>query len=159
MEGTQRTGTEWGRIADWLMGFYTWVVALTFGAALIDSAYARSLSGSTSVAAVARAFNEAADIQQLPMTLGVVVGIGALVIVAQQPLARYLVIASLGLSLAPLPVVLLLGDLADKAGAGTGTGLRLALSAGASLFAMAATIVFLGRARGGGGMPSPPVAS
>ena len=157
MEGTQQTGIEWGRIADWLMGFYAWIVTLAFGAALIDSIYARSLAESTTVTAVARAFSEAADFQQLPMALAVVVGIGALVMVAQKPLARYLVIASLALTLAPLPVVMLFGDLAARAGAGT--GLRVVLSAGASLFAMAATVAFLGRVRGGGGLPPLPAAS
>ena len=154
MEGTQQTGVEWGRIADWLMGFYAWIVTLAFGAAIIDSIYARSLSGSTTVAGVSRAFSEAADVQQLPLALAVVVGIGALVMVAQKPLARYLVIASLGLTLAPLPVVMLFSDLAVRAGAGT--GLRLSLSAGASVLAMVATVVFLGRARGGGGLPPLP---
>jgi len=156
MEGTKQTGTDWGRVADWVIGSYAWIVTLAFGAAIIDSIYARSLSGGASVAAVARAFNESADFQQLPMALAVVVGIGALVMTAQKPLARNLVIASLALTLAPLPVVMFLGDLAAEAGAGTGTGLRLALGAGASMCAMVATVVFLGRARGGAGLPPPP---
>ncbi len=157
MESTQRTVTEWGRIADWFMGFYAWIVALAFGAALIDSVYARSLADSTSVAAVAKAFSESADIQTLPMALAVVAGIGALVMVAQKPLARYFAIASLALTLAPLPVVMLFGDLAAQAGAGT--GLRLALAGGASLFAMAATVAFLGRTRRSAESPPLPTAS
>lgn len=148
MESTRRTGTEWGRVGDWTMGAYAWVVTLVFGVTIIDSIYARFLADSTTVAAVARAFNESADFQNLPMALAVVLGIGALIMVAQTPLARYLVIASLALTLAPLPVVMLFGDLAARAGAGT--GLRLALSAGASVLAMVAAVVFLGRARGGG---------
>jgi len=157
MAVTQPTGTDGGRLADWLLGFYTWIVALAFGSAIIDSIYARFLAGGATVAAVARAFNESADFQQLPMALAVVVGIGALVMTAQKPLARNLVIASLALTLAPLPVAMLFGDLAAAAGAGT--GLRLALGAGASLFAMAATVIFLGRARSGGGVPPLPAAS
>ena len=89
----------------------------------------------------------------------VVVGIGALVIVAQKPLARYFVIASLALTLAPLPVAMMFGDLATEAGVGTGAGLRLALAGGASLFAMAGTVAFLGRAHRGGRPTSVPAAS
>ena len=67
------------------------------------------------------------------------------VMAADRPLVRNLLIASLACTLAPIPIVMLLGDLIEDAGAGP--GLRLALGAGASLLAMAATVVFLGRAR------------
>jgi hypothetical protein len=145
MEGTQQAGAGWSRIADWVMGIYAWILTLAFGATLVDGIYARALSDNASVAAVTRAFNEAADFQQLPLAVGVMTGIAALVMASDKPLVRYLVIASLALTLAPLPIMLLLGDL--MADAGAGHGLRLALAASASLFAMAATVVFLGRAR------------
>jgi hypothetical protein len=157
MEGTQQTGAAWGRFADWIMGIYAWIVTFAFGAVLIDSIYSRSLADSTSVASVIRAFNQAADFQQLPLAVAVPTGIAALIMAADKPLVRYLMIASLALTLAPLPVVMLFGDLAAAAGAGT--GLRLALGGGASLLAMAATVVFLGRTRSVGGMPPLPAPS
>ena len=66
-------------------------------------------------------------------------GFAALVLVAHKPLARNLVIASFALTLAPLPVIVLFGDLIAEAG--VGTGIRLAFGAGASLLAMAAAIL------------------
>jgi hypothetical protein len=147
MEGTEQTGSGWNRFTGWLMGIYAWIVALAFGATIIDGIYARALSDSTSVAGVARAFNEASDFQGLPLVVGVLTGIAALVMASDRPLVRNLLIASLALTLAPVPIVMFLGDLIADAGAGP--GLRFALGAGASLLAMAATVVFIGRARDG----------
>lgn len=145
MNGARQTGAAWGRFADWVMGIYAWIVAFAFGAAVIDSIYSRSLADSTSVAAVSRAFNEASDFQALPLAVAVLTGIAALIMAADKPLVRYLMIASLGLTLAPLAIAMLLGDLV--ADAGGGAALRLALSGGASLLALAAAVLFLGRAR------------
>jgi hypothetical protein len=149
MEGTEQTGAGWNRFTGWLMGIYAWIVTLAFGATIIDGIYARALSDSASVAAVARAFNEASDFQNLPLVVGVLAGIAALVMASDRPLVRNLLIASLALTLAPVPIVMFLGDLIADADAGAGPGLRLALGAGASLLAMAATVVFIGRARNG----------
>ena len=134
MDGTQPTVVAWSRIAGWIMASYAWIATVSFGSALIDSMYARTLSDSTSVAAVARAFNEVSDFQNLPLAVGVLAGIAALVMASDRPLVRNLLIASLACTLAPIPIVMLLGDLIEDAGAGP--GLRLTLAAGASLLAM-----------------------
>jgi hypothetical protein len=141
----QQVSAGWGRIADWVVGLYAWIVALAFGATVIDSIYSRALADSSSIAAVARAFSESSDFQNLPLAVAVLTGIAALVMASDRPLVRNLLIASLALTLAPLPIMMFLGDLTADAGAGP--GLRLALGAGASLLALAATVVFLGRAR------------
>lgn len=141
MEGSERSDALPTRLSGWLLGLYAWIVALAFGAMLIDSVYASSLAGSESVGAVAVALHEAADFQQLPMALAVIAGIATLVMVVQRPMPRYLISVSLALTLAPLPVIMLFGDLIADAGEGAGTGIRLALGAGASLSAMAAAVL------------------
>lgn len=140
MQISPKTGEFKARPGDWLIGLYAWLSALSFGAVLLDRVYAGSLAEAAGSAPVSLAFNEAADFLQLPLGLAVLAGLAVLVIAAERPSARNFVIASLALTLMPLPVMLFVGD--GLAGGDVGGILRLAFGAGASLLAMAAAVCF-----------------
>jgi hypothetical protein len=142
VQSASRESFSRGRFGRWLIGLYAWLLALSFGAVLLDVVYANSAARIDGVATGAL-FNEAADFLQLPLALSAVMGIAALAVAVPIRSARTLLIASLVLTLAPIPALMLFGSLLAEGG--VGTGLRLGLGAGASLLAMAAVVESLSR--------------
>jgi len=144
MDGMEHSAGGRSGAGGWVLGAYAWLLALSFGAAMLDVVYAGAI-GRVDGSTPATLFNDVSDFLQLPLALSALAGIAALAIAVQRPLARTLVIGSLVLALAPLPGLVLFGD--ALAAGGAGAGLRLGLGGAASLLAMAAALVFVGGRR------------
>jgi len=145
MNESERMAAGGGIVSSWIMGVYAWLFALAFGATALDTVYARSIERIGAGETLAGVLNEVGDLLQLPLVLMIVAGCAALATVLQRRFARNLVIASLVVTLAPIPALVLFGD--SLADAGSGTWLRLLLGAAASVLAMAAALSFRGGSR------------
>jgi hypothetical protein len=120
-------------ISSVVVTFYAWVVAISFGAVIIDIMYARLAPG------IETAFSEVADFLLLLYAVAILVAIVAIGLSWHLNAARNLFIVSLaiiflGLLLPVFLSPLFRGDL----GPALGTGIRMALSALTSI------LVFMG---------------
>jgi hypothetical protein len=130
-----------GFLGDWIVSFYAWLFAATFGIVLLDVVYAGTMRTLAEPDVSARVFTSVADFLLIPLGLTVLAGVAAALVAAERRLARNLVVASLLVILAPIPVLVLFGS--ELAAAGAGTPLRLGLGACGSLLAMAAARAFV----------------
>jgi hypothetical protein len=140
-----------GILAGLSVALYAWLAACSFGIVFLDGIYARSIDRADAAENLASVQNEIGDLLQLPLALMVLAGVLALTAVWQRRRARCLVLASLALTLAPLPAVWIFGTWIE--GTGAGPLIRLGFGGLASVFAMAAAMSYF--ESGGGPSPEP----
>lgn len=115
-----------------LVGAYAWLVAVSFGAVLLDVTYAGLVTDPT---------NEAADLLLVIVGLAFVAGVAAVTAAWRSTAARNLLLVSLALAIGEFLVPALAGSIIRDAGAtipALGPALRLGGSAAVSVTAFVA---------------------
>lgn len=115
-----------------LAGAYAWLVAVSFGAILLDITYARLVTDPA---------NEAADLLLLVVGLALLTGVAAVTAARRSLAARNLLLVSLALVIGELLVPALAGSIIRDAAAttlGIGPAVRLGGSAAVSVTAFVA---------------------
>lgn len=115
-----------------LVGAYAWLVAVSFGAILLDVTYARLVTDPT---------NEAADLLLVIVGLAFMTGVAAVTAAWRSTAARNVLLVSLALAIGEFLVPALAGSIIRDAGAtmpGIGPALRLGGSAAVSVTAFVA---------------------
>lgn len=120
-----------GLLASLLVGFYSWVVIVFFGAVLLDVVYARAVRSIIESEQAAPVFSSASDFLLLVLALTVLAAIGAVGSSWQSGLARNLFLASGLFVMAELLAPIFLRPLLLEPNAGL--AVRLILSASASV--------------------------
>jgi hypothetical protein len=143
-----------GVLAGVIVALYAWLAACSFGIVFLDGVYARSIERIGAAENLAGVLNEVGDMLQLPLALMVLTGVAALLAVLHRRRARRFLLASLVLTLAPLPAVWILGAWIEATG--TGPWFRLGIGGLASVFAMAAAMSYF---RSGDGLSPEPIPS
>lgn len=120
-----------GLVATLLVGFYSWVVIVFFGAVLLDVVYAKAIRSILESEQAAPVFSTASDFLLLVLALTVLAAIGAIGSSWQSGFARNLFLVSGLFVMAELLAPILLRPLLLDSNAGL--VVRLVLSASASV--------------------------
>jgi hypothetical protein len=119
------------RISSFLVGFYTWIVTVFFGAVLFDTAYSKLIPEASA------AFSEISDFLLLIGFVTVLAGVGAIASSWKLSGARNFFIASLVIILFEFLIPVFLSQLIqDTQASGLGTLFRIILNGMASMLAM-----------------------
>jgi len=118
-----------------VVGLYAWVLAASFGAAVLDVVYAKTIAGVVDAAQTVRIFSEVSDFLLLPLVLATIAAVSALAFAFNARPARTLIVASVAMMFAPILLHVLLGPLLTESS--VGTWLRLVGGGSASALAIA----------------------
>lgn len=140
MDDIDRTAFQQGSFASLFVGLYGWLLAVSFGAIVLDVVYSRAIEDIPDSAQTARIFSIVADFLLLPLIAAALAALGAIAFASRVWPARNLIVASVVVMFAAIPVYALLGPMLD--GLKIGAWVRLALSGGASVLAIAGMISF-----------------